>query len=120
MDEHSSTVTKDYYGKMHVVARYPIRITEIAEVLKAFLVDRGEVQVEGYNKIPAIKYIREYYRHLGLREAKEAVEYIVAQEGEAWEANRKERAEVVRDIEAASYTLARLREKLERLNREVI
>jgi len=72
-----TSVSQDYYGNATVTGTYSIRMEDIAIYLHSWLTARGEEKIDGYNKIQSIKHIRECYRYLGLRQAKEAVEYVV-------------------------------------------
>ena len=108
----TTTVQNDYYGNSVVQATYTIPIKDITNVLHAWLINRGEVQVEGFNKIPAIKHIRTVYDHLGLRQAKDAVEYIQEQEGEEWAEARRRRDALQEQVNDAYQFFCKLKAEL--------
>lgn len=115
-----TTVVNDFYGNSCVQGTYSISIKDIANKLHLWLMSRGEVQVEGFNKISAIKHIREEFLYLGLRQAKDAVEYIQEQEGEEYRKNIEERDRLEREVFLASATLSELQYQLENIKEKLI
>ena len=117
--ERMTTVVNDYSGNPCVQGTYSISIKDIANKLHLWLANRGEVQVEGFNKISAIKHIRDEFQYLGLRQAKDAVEYIQEREGEEWRKDSEERDRLEREILLASAALAGLQYQLRRIKEKL-
>lgn len=114
-----TTVTNDHRGNPVVKATFNILITDITEELHHWLVSRGEARIELYNKIPAIKHIRELYQYLGLREAKDAVEFIIEQEGDSWAKDREERDRLEQEVWKLEKALSSLKTELAEVEERV-